>query len=100
MLQLLSVTEVREHIFLVTFDSDGRTFEYEFTWTPPVPPDVAGHVDYPSRVDYDLADYEAEELKGKPGGALWVPALSTVIGIIHRLAAGEIVAYPVLLDER
>lgn len=100
MLQLLSVTEVREHIFLVTFDSDGQTFEYEFTWTPPVPPDVAGHVDYPPRVDYDLADYEAEELKDKPGGALWVPALSTVIDIIHRLAAGEDVDFPFVLDER
>lgn len=100
MLQLLSVREVREHIFLVTLDSDGQIFEYEFIWTPPVPPDVAGHVDYPPRVDYDLADYEANELKDKPGGALWVPALSTVINIIHRLATGEVVDCPVVLDER
>lgn len=100
MLQLVNVREVREHVYLATLDRDGQLMEYEFTWTPPDGPDDWPIVNYPDRADYDLIDYEPEEYKNKPGGALWVPALAKVAQIVYRLAEGATIDYPVLLDER
>lgn len=61
MLQLLSVREIREQVYLATLDRDGQTMEYEFTWTPPRRPGGWPTVGYPDRAAYDLIDYEPEE---------------------------------------
>lgn len=100
MLRLLSVKEIREHVFLVTLDNKGKTLNYEFTWTPPASTDGVGRVGSPIRIDYDLLEYEAEELKDKPGGALWVPAVSKLLKLVRRHASGEHIDYPIVLDER
>ena len=93
--------EIREHVYLATLDRDGQAMQYELTWTPPDSPEGWPLVDAPVHMDYDLIDYEAEEYKKRPhGGALWVPAISKVVQIVYRLAAGETIEYPVLLDER
>lgn len=100
MLQLVSITECRENVYLVTLDRDGKILEYEFTRTPPNGADGYAMVGYPDKAAYDLIDYEPEESKNKPGGAIWIPALSKVNQIIHRIANGARIDYPVLLDER
>lgn len=100
MLQLLNVQEIREHAYLVTLDRDGAVLEYEFTWNPSRNPDGFAHVYYPEHAAYDLVDYEPEEHKNQPGGALWIPPLAKVSRLIHRIVDGQIIDYPVMFDER
>lgn len=100
MLQLLNIEKIREYVYLATLDRDGQVMQYEFTWTPPETPDGWPMVSSPEHAHYDLIDYEAEEHTKQPGGMLWIPALARVTQIVHRIADGETVEYPVLLDRR
>lgn len=100
MLQLVSVREIRKHVYLVTLDRDGANLEYEFTWNPSRDPDGFAHVYYPEHAAYDLIDYEPEDHKDRPGGALWIPPLAEISRLIHCIADGQAIEYPVLLDQR
>ncbi len=100
MLRLMNVQEIRENVFLVTLDRDGRRMEYEYTRIPPSDPDDWVRFDWPQQVQWDLIDYEVKPEPGQPQGALWIPALQELNRLVYKAADGEPLKLPIVLDER
>ena len=50
MLRLMNVQEIREDVFLVTLDRDGRQMQYEYTRILPSEPDDWVRFEWPSKL--------------------------------------------------
>ncbi len=100
MLRLMNVEKLREHVYAVTLERDGKRLRYEFIWRPPPRPGLPDTLDYDEQVVWDLMAYEVKPPPGRPHGAITIPALDEVCQIVYRVADGGEVDFPVVLDER
>lgn len=100
MLRLLNIQPSGETTYTVTLDRDGQTLRYDFEMHPSPNPDRPPHLVVPEQADWDLTDYEWKPPPGRPHGAIWIPALDEVVRTVYRIAEGEQIAFPIILDER
>lgn len=96
----MDVQKVRENVYLVTLDRDGKPMTYEYIRVPPTGPDDWARFDYPDSIEWDLIDYEVKPEPGRPHGAVWIPALLDLNKLVYRAVASENLEFPIVLDER
>ena len=100
MLRLMDVRTLADGVRAVTLDRDGTTRRYEFTICAPSRPGLPRSMESPDQVVWDLLDYEWKSPPGQPHGAIWIPVLDEVTRIVYRVADGEPIEFPIVLDER
>lgn len=96
----MDVQKLSDDTYAVVLDRDDKRLQYELRWCPPGHDGGLDTLDHSDQILWDLMDYEEIPPPGRPHGAIWIPLLRDIGRVVYRVIHGEVVDFPIVLDER